>query len=93
MRASPGLVLAILLALVATQVTRLVLPERGPYLWTLGVSCVGVVLGELVAGSGRLAGASVGVLHPVLDLAVVAALQAAALLLVHASPGRDGHGP
>ena len=89
MRASPGLVLALLLALVATQVTRLVVPTRGPYLWTLVVSVAGVVIGELVAGTGHLAGASVGVLHPLLDLAVVGMLQVAGALLVHAPADRD----
>jgi hypothetical protein len=92
-RPSPGLVLALLLALIATQVTRLVIPERGPYLWTLGISCLGVVLGELVAGSGHLAGVSLGVLHPVLDLAVVAVLQAVGALLVHAPARGDEQGP
>lgn len=92
MRASPGLVLAVLLALCATQVTRLLFPDRGPFVWTLALSCVGVLLGELVAGSGFLAGAALGVVHPVLDLTVVAAVQAVGMLLVRAPARRDGTG-
>ena len=92
MRASPGLVLAVLLALCATQLTRLLFPDRGPYLWTLVLSCVGVLLGELLAGSGFLAGTSLGVVHPVLDLTIVAAVQAVGMLLVRAPVRRDGTG-
>lgn len=79
---SPGLVLAVLIALVATQVTRVVLPDRaGPYLVTLALSAAGVVAGELVAGFGRFAGPSIGVLHPFLDLPAIAALQAIGVLV------------
>ena len=92
MRASPGLVLAVLLALCATQVTRLLFPERGRYVWTLALSCLGVLLGEVLAGSGFLAGASLGVVHPLLDLCVVAAVQAVGMLLVHAPQRRDSTG-
>jgi hypothetical protein len=91
-RASPGLVLAVLLALCATQATRLLFADRGPYVWTLALGCLGVLLGELLAGSGFLAGASLGVLHPLLDLTVVAAVQAVGMLLVHAPVRRDGTG-
>ena len=79
---SPGLLLAVLIALVATQVTRIALPDRaGPYLLTLGLSAAGVAVAELIAGFGRLTGPSVGVVHPVLDVVVVAGFQAVGLLL------------
>jgi hypothetical protein len=79
---SPGLLLAVVIALVATQATRIALPDRaGPYLLTLGLSTAGVAGGELIAGFGRFTGPSVGVVHPVLDLVVVAAFQAVGVLL------------
>jgi hypothetical protein len=76
MRPSPGLVLAALLVLIATQVTRLLLPGRGPYPWTLLLSAAGLIGGEMVAGSGYLASPALGVLHPLADAVVIAVLQA-----------------
>jgi hypothetical protein len=79
---SPGLLLAVLIALLATQVARIALPERaGPYLVTLGLSAAGVAVAELIAGFGHLTGPSVGVVHPFLDVVLVAAFQAVGLLL------------
>jgi len=77
MRPSPGLVFAVLLVLVLTQLVRVVLPGRGPYLWTLLLSVAGLVGGEVMAASGHLGGPEVGVLHPFADLLVVAVLQVA----------------
>lgn len=68
--------LAALLVLIATQVTRLVVPGRGPYPWTLLLSAAGLIGGEIVAGSGYLAHPAIGVVHPVADLLVIAVLQA-----------------
>jgi hypothetical protein len=85
---SPGLILVVLLALIATSLTRLVVP-RGPYLWTLAVSGIGVAVGELVAASGPVAGPALGAAHPVVDAVVVVALQAAGTLLVPAPPRRN----
>jgi hypothetical protein len=70
-------VLAALLVLIATQVTRLVVPGRGPYPWTLLLSAAGLIGGEIVAGSGYLAFPAIGVVHPVADAVVIAVLQAA----------------
>jgi hypothetical protein len=77
MRPSPGLVLAVLLVLVLTQLVRVALPGRGSYPWTLALSAAGVVGGEILAASGHLNGASLGVLHPLADVVVVAVLQGA----------------
>lgn len=77
MRPSPGLVLALVLVLVLTQVVRVILPGRGSYLWTLSLSAAGVAAGEVIAASGHLNGASLGVLHPLADLLAIVVLQAA----------------
>jgi hypothetical protein len=77
MRPSPGLVLALLLVLILTQVVRVVLPGRGPYLWTLLLSVAGLVGGEMLAASGHLNAPTVGVLHPLADVAIIALLQGA----------------
>jgi len=69
-------VLAALLVLIATQVTRLVVPGRGPYPWTLLLSSAGLIGGEIVAGSGYLASPAIGVVHPLADVLVIAVLQA-----------------
>lgn len=81
MRPSPGLVLAILLVLILTQVVRVVVPGRGPYLWTLLLSLAGLVAGEVLAASGHFNAPSVGVIHPVADVLVIAALQGAGALI------------
>jgi hypothetical protein len=87
MRPSPGLILAVLLVLVTTQVVRLVLPGRGPYLWTLLLSVAGLVVGEVIAASGHLNAPALGVLHPLADVAVIALLQAAGAVIA----GRRSH--
>lgn len=81
MRPSPGLVLAILLVLILTQVVRVVLPGRGPYLWTLLLSSAGLVAGEVLAASGHLNAPSVGVIHPLADVLVIVLLQGAGALI------------
>ena len=81
MRLSPGLVLAALLVLILTQVVRVVLPGRGPYLWTLLLSAAGLVAGEVLAASGHLNAPSIGVLHPLADIVVIALLQVAGALV------------
>ena len=75
MRPSPGLVLAVLLVLVVAQVTRLLAPERAPYLVCLGLAIAGLLGGELIASTGHLGGPGIGVTHPLLDLGLMAALQ------------------
>jgi len=87
MRLSPGLILALLIVLVTAQVVRLVLPGRGPYLWTFLLSAAGLIAGEVIAASGHLNAPALGVLHPVADLVVIALLQAAgAVIATRRSP-------
>jgi hypothetical protein len=81
MRPSPGLVLAVILVVILTQVVRVVLPGRGPYLWTLLLSAAGLVAGEVLAASGHFNAPTVGVLHPVADVLVIALLQGAGALV------------
>lgn len=87
MRPSPGLVLAAILVVIATQTARVVAPGRGPYLWTLLLSAAGLVAGEIVAGSGHLSQPALGVLHPLADLLAISVLQVAGALLVSPRPG------
>jgi hypothetical protein len=88
MRPSPGLVLAVILVLVVAQVTRLVAPHRGHYLWSLVLSAAGLLGAELLAATGPVGGPSVGAVHPLLDVAVMAVLEAAGALLL-AVPTRN----
>lgn len=90
MRPSPGLVLAVLLVLVVAQATRLLAPDRAPYLVCLGLAAAGLVGGELVASTGRLGGPSIGVTHPLLDLALMGALQAVGAFVF--APPHGGRG-
>jgi len=87
MRPSPGLILAVLLVLVTAQVVRLVVPGRGPYLWTFLLSAAGVVAGEVIAAGGHLNVPSLGVLHPLADVVAIAVLQAAGAVIA----GRRSH--
>jgi hypothetical protein len=80
-RPSPGLILALLLVLVTTQVMRLLLPHRGPYAWTLLLSAAGLVAGEIVAASGHLSSPTLGVVHPLADVLLIAVLQAAGAIV------------
>ncbi|HEV3123880.1 MAG TPA: hypothetical protein VG266_04810 [Candidatus Dormibacteraeota bacterium] len=84
MRPSPGLVLAALLVVVATQAVRFAIPGRGPYLWTLLLSVAGLIGGEILAAAGHLANPSVGVIHPLADAVVMAALQLGGAALITA---------
>ncbi len=79
---SPGIVLAVVLTLIGAQATRVVAPDRGPYLWALSLAAVGLIVGELVALSGHLQGPAVGVLHPVIDVIVMAVVETAGVLVV-----------
>jgi hypothetical protein len=80
-RPSPGLILALLLVLVTTQTVRLLLPHRGPYAWTLLLSAAGLVAGEIIAASGHLSSPTLGVVHPLADVLLIAVLQAAGAIV------------
>lgn len=71
----PVLVLAILLVLVATQLSYLVAPGGPHYLIRLGLSTLAVLVGEAISLLGPGARLAVGELHPVTDLALLAVLQ------------------
>jgi hypothetical protein len=79
---SPGLVLALVLVAIATQVAWVLVPRGGPYAWRLLLSVAGLMAGEMFASGGHLAIPSVGVLHPLADLLGIAALQGVGWLLV-----------
>lgn len=68
--------LAILLVLLGTQVAYLVWPRRPNYLLRLAVSVAAFILGELAAIAGMGRHPAVGDLHPAVDLAFLAILQA-----------------
>jgi len=71
----PVLVLAILLILVATQLSYLVAPRAPHYLVRLALSTLAVLMGEAISLLGPGARLAVGELHPVTDLALLAVLQ------------------
>ena len=81
---SPGVILAVLLALIGAQVTRVAAPGRGPYAWTLALSAVGLIAGELLALSGHLQGPALGVLHPLPDAVAIAIIETAGALVMAA---------
>ena len=89
MRPSPGLVLALLVVIVATQVVRVVAPGRGPYLWTLLLSATGLAAGEVLAASGHLSAPSLGVLHPLADAVAIAFVQAGGAVLTGRGRAKD----
>ena len=63
---SPGIVLAVLIAAIGAQITRLLVPGRGNYLVALVCAAVGLLAAELVALGGH-GGPSLGAVHPVAD--------------------------
>lgn len=67
--------LAILLILVATQLSYLVAPGGPHYLIRLGLSTLAVLIGEAISLLGPGARLAVGELHPITDLAILAVLQ------------------
>jgi hypothetical protein len=71
---SPGLALAVLLALIGAQATRLAMPGSG-YLRSLGLAALGVIAGELAALELHAGGPALGSLHPVADIAGIAVLE------------------
>jgi hypothetical protein len=83
---SPGIVLAVLLVLIGAQVTRVVVPGRGPYVWSLALAVVGLIAGELIALSGHLQGPALGVLHPLPDALAMALAETAGALVVTSAP-------
>ena len=87
---SPGILLAVLFALIGAQLTRLVWPRRLGYLVALVLAAAGVVAGELVALELHGGGPPLGPLHPLADAAGIAALEVVGALLrsPRSRPGR-----
>ena len=85
---SPGLILAILIVLIGAQAARVIAPNRAPYMWTIVLAVIGFLAGEIAALSPHLSGPAVGVIHPLPDVIVIAALEAAGSL-VTARPQRS----
>ena len=65
---APGLILAVLVVLIATQVARVLVPGRGSYAWLALLAACGLVIGELWALASHLHGPALGALHPLPDL-------------------------
>ncbi len=86
---SPGIVLAVLIAAIGAQLTRLLVPNRGNYLIALVCAAVGLLGAELVALAGH-GGPSLGSVHPVADVIGMAVAEAVGLVL--GAPRRLGRG-
>jgi hypothetical protein len=86
---SPGIVLAVLIAAIGAQLTRLLVPGRGNYLIALVCAAVGLLGAELVALGGH-GGPSLGSVHPVADVIGMAIAEAIGLVLT--APRRLGRG-
>ena len=71
----PVFVLATLVILLGTQLAYVVAPRAPHYLIRLGLSALAVLVGEALGFAGVGARLTLGELHPVNDLAVLAILQ------------------
>jgi hypothetical protein len=68
--------------LTATQVSRFLVPPAVPYAVSLVLATAGLLAGEVLALIPRFSGPSLGVLHPVPDLIVIAIGQLAGSFLL-----------
>jgi hypothetical protein len=84
---SPGIILAVLIVGIGAQLTRLLVPRRGNYLLAVVCAAIGMLMAELVALGGH-GGPALGVVHPIADVAGIALVEAAGLIL--AAPRRLG---
>jgi hypothetical protein len=71
----PVVLLAILLALLGTQVAYLLAPRSQHYVVRLGLSAVAVLLGEAIGRLGVGDRLALGELHPISDLILLVVLQ------------------
>lgn len=71
----PVIPLALLVILLGTQVAYIAAPRSPHYVVRLALSAVAVLAGEGLAALGVGSRLAIGELHPVTDLAVLAALQ------------------
>jgi hypothetical protein len=72
---APALLLAMLLVLLGTQLAYVVAPRAPHYLVRLGLSLLALLAGEALGALGLGGHLAVGELHPINDLALLAALQ------------------
>jgi hypothetical protein len=72
---APAFLLAALLILLGTQLAYVVAPRAPHFLIRLGLSAGAVLVGEALGALGIGARLTLGDLHPVNDLAILAALQ------------------
>ncbi|HSP64570.1 MAG TPA: hypothetical protein VLO10_00120 [Candidatus Deferrimicrobium sp.] len=82
---SPGILVAVLIAAIGAQLTRLLAPNRGNSLVALVCAAVGLLGAELVALAGH-GGPTLGSVHPVADVIGIALAEAVGLVL--AAPRR-----
>jgi len=87
---SPALLLAIVFVLIGAQITRIVAPDRGSYLWALLLAAGGVVAGEAIALGMHSSGLSLGSLHPLPEAVGVLLFESVGALLVRP---KGGSGP
>jgi hypothetical protein len=71
----PALLLALLIALLGTQVAYLLAPRAPHYLVRLGISALAVLLGEGLGLLGVGSRFALGEVHPINDLVFLVALQ------------------
>jgi hypothetical protein len=72
---APVFVLAVLVVLLGTQLAYLIAPRAPNYLVRLGISTLAVLIGEGLGLLGVGSRLTLGELHPLNDLAVLALLQ------------------
>jgi hypothetical protein len=86
---SPALVLALLLAAIATQVAYMVRPGRPSYRWRLATGTGAILLAEVLGSLFFGRRLSFGDLHPLLDLLFLAVGQWLLIALASRSAMRD----
>ncbi|HEY8756352.1 MAG TPA: hypothetical protein VIN65_08410 [Candidatus Dormibacteraeota bacterium] len=84
---SPGIVLAVLIVAIGTQLTRLLVPRRGNYLVAMVCAVMGLLGAELVALSGH-GGPALGSVHPAADVVGIGIAEAIGVALT--APRRLG---
>jgi len=72
---SPALILGALLVLIGAQVTRVVAPRQGSYVVAFVLAAAGFVAAELFAIATHIGGPGLGALHPLADVAGIAAAE------------------
>jgi hypothetical protein len=72
---SPGILLAALVVLVATQAYRNAVSPAVPYVVSLILGAIGLLGGEVIGLAVHLQGPPLGVIHPIPDLIAIAATE------------------